>query len=125
MLDVGENVHYKIHNQSHNVEIIHPEGWRPPIIKTNAITGENIEELIKQIDEHKNYLIQHHILEERLKMRYRSEIRDILKMELSKKVEEYLNNPKIDALIEEIVAKNQDPYSCAFQILHQKIKFEE
>ncbi len=35
-----------------------PASWRPPIVKTVALTGEGIDELIEQIERHKRYLAE-------------------------------------------------------------------
>ncbi len=31
-------------------------GWRPPIVKTVALTGEGVEELVRRIEEHKEFM---------------------------------------------------------------------
>lgn len=122
MLDLGESI--ITNNDLHNVQFVRSGSWRPPILKTNARTGENIGELIVEIENHNKFLIESKVLEQRLKTRYRSEIYSIVKNELMKKVEEFLSSSKIEQKIDEIIDRIEDPYTVAEMILTKNIKFD-
>jgi LAO/AO transport system kinase len=122
MLDMGESI--KINNTSHSVEFLRKGGWRPPIIKTNAKNGENIQELIQAIENHKKYLLDNQILEQRLKIRYRNEVMTIIKNELMKKLDSYLSGTNAEQILNNIIDRTKDPYSVAEELLKNKVKID-
>lgn len=100
--------------------------WRPPIIQTNALMGENIEQFINAVENHKVYLTDHNELTQRLKLKYKSEVLDILKYKLTQNIEDLIyNNPKINSFIEKIVMKEKDPYTISEEILLKFIHLGE
>jgi LAO/AO transport system kinase len=103
-------------------EIERERNWRPPVVKVNGKTGENIQQLLDAIANHQTYL-QGPALVKRLKKRFKTEILDILKAQLVKKVEECLNTPEMDRELECILNDKRDPYSSAEHILRSKLQF--
>jgi LAO/AO transport system kinase len=99
--------------------------WRPPIVKTNAKTGENVPVLIKTIDSHRQYLLQQDALSNRVKERFKTEILGIIKHQFLSKIESHLNDLDQTHQLVEFIKSNRDPYSCAKEIMRQKVRFHD
>jgi len=121
------------HDKEHNIiqeptsprNTTEDETWRPPIVKTNAKTGENIPMLLAKIDAHREYITQKHILDQRIRLRYKMEIFEIIKHQLSQEMDMYLNSPHMELELNELLGKKQDPYTSAIHILKQKYRLPE
>lgn len=124
MLDLSESfVLNKVHTSG---KVVKSEGWRPPIIKTKAIEGKNIPELIKLIEKHKKFLTDNNQLIKRLDMKYKNEILDILKYKLTRNIEELIYfNPKIEKYIKKIISKKNDPYTVSEEIFKKFVHMGE
>ncbi|MCX7958549.1 MAG: methylmalonyl Co-A mutase-associated GTPase MeaB [Deltaproteobacteria bacterium] len=98
------------------------EGTRiPPIITTKGITGEGIENLVKEIDEHKRCLVSSS--KERLLNARRDyiELTDILKSNINKKIEEIIEKEigGKEELIRKLEIKETNPYIVAENIIRK------
>jgi len=97
--------------------------WRPPIIKTNALTGEGVEELIEKIQEHREWLKSGPDLEKRRKENIREEL---LSAVMHKVVEKIYSTPGSERDLEEVVhrimKREIDPYSAADELLKKFLK---
>lgn len=51
-------------------------GWRPPVVMTNAVDGDGIENLIEKIFDHKEYLEQSELLKKKKKRRYAYKLKE-------------------------------------------------
>ncbi len=51
-------------------------GWRPPVIMTNSISGEGVDELIERIFEHKEYLHESEKLKKKKHRRYAYKLKE-------------------------------------------------
>ena len=91
--------------------------WRPPVIKTVAITGEGITELLNKIDQHREYL-ETGALELRRKQRVEAELVEAIKQRVTESVlRELKERGKFDELIHKILTREMDPYSAADMVL--------
>lgn len=89
-------------------------GWVIPVLLTTAIKAEGVEELVKAIARHKNFLISSHLLESKRRERLRKRIEDII----NQRIDSILwQNEGIRKLIEEYLASAGDsaetPYTLA------------
>jgi len=92
-------------------------GWRPPVIKTVAITGEGITELLNKIDQHREYL-ETGALELRRKQKVEAELVEAIKQRVTESVlRELKERGKFDELIHKILTREMDPYSAADMVL--------
>jgi LAO/AO transport system kinase len=98
--------------------------WKPPVLKTIALTGDGISELIEQIDKHRCFL------EGSLECRTTS-LRAKAETELIEAIKEGVTNSlidglkkegKFDELIHEIMEKKTDPASAARRLLKKVTK---
>jgi LAO/AO transport system kinase len=94
------------------------QAWRPPIVKTNARTGEGIDELIEEIKKHMQYLKQSGIMEERGLIRSRDELEQIMEYKLTRELLTKLQGrPEYEEAIQKIAKRTDDPYSVAERLI--------
>jgi LAO/AO transport system kinase len=93
-------------------------GWRVPIIKTEAARGEGVETLAEKLLEHRAHVEAEGTLSERRRRNLMSEVLGIATMRLRRELEATLeNDPEIQALLDEVVARRLDPASAASAVL--------
>ncbi|MHA1611881.1 MAG: methylmalonyl Co-A mutase-associated GTPase MeaB [Promethearchaeota archaeon] len=118
MLDFADNI--DITNNYTQAKVVRCDGWRPPVIKTNGLTGENVPVLLENIQQHLKFLEESGYKKLRLQFRYKHYIIEILKYFLVKNVEEIVfSNDKINEFIEKLLSyeKGSDPYTISEAIL--------
>jgi len=96
--------------------------WKPPILKTIALTGEGVSQLIEKLEEHKNFLEKE---EERRKslLRAEAELVEAIKEKIVNVViNELKKEEKFEDLLHKILDKKIDPASAAEKLLHGKLK---
>lgn len=114
MLDLSEQL--DVQNPRHSVRIIRSKGWRPPVVKTNAQTGEFVSELLEKIESHKQYLHSNGIEHHRQVYRYKHYVVDILRYISERNIEEIIfSNPDVNPFINALLSNDsaENPYSIA------------
>jgi LAO/AO transport system kinase len=97
------------------------DNWKPPIYRTEAISGKGIGKLVAGIQCHHEILHQKGLHQQRKKERARFEFLEILKSSLLKKLQQQLSqNGELDRIEEALVKREKDPYTLAEEII-QKI----
>lgn len=87
--------------------------WRPPVIKTIAITGEGITELLNKINRHREYL-EAGALDLQRKQRVEAELVEAIRQRVTESVlRDLKERGKFDELIHKILAREMDPYAAA------------
>jgi LAO/AO transport system kinase len=95
-------------------------GWRVPIIKTEAVRGVGVQELVDKLDEHRAYIEQEGTLSERRRRNLRSEVVGICTYRLRRRLEEQLDADETFAgLLDEVVSRRLDPATAASRILER------
>jgi len=92
--------------------------WRPPVLKTVALTGAGIQELYEEIKKHLEFQNNMGILKEKRRNRIREEFYTHLRDNITKQIIEK-KSEKIKELLKAIEEKNLDPYSAVEIILRQ------
>jgi LAO/AO transport system kinase len=87
--------------------------WSPPILKTIAQTGEGIEEVVDEIDRHREWLESSGELEKRRVRRARDEIEAIAVTALRAQWKDVHSRVELDDLAAAVVAGESDPYAAA------------
>jgi len=95
------------------------EGWRPPVLKTEAAEGEGIEELARAIDARCAFLEKHPAEGARLR---REQARHLLTEVLRDLAAERVlgaagGTARFEELLDAIAGRREDPYSVALGIL--------
>jgi len=92
-------------------------GWKPSVLKTTALTGEGITELLAIIEEHKEYL-KMGALEANRKEKVETELTEAIKQKIAESIIEDLKRKgEWKKLTQEILARETDPYSAADMLL--------
>jgi LAO/AO transport system kinase len=96
---------------------------RIPIIATSAKEKKGIKDLIKNINEHQDYLKNTQMFETRRRQRYEAELIEIIRKRLMDFIfDETKLKTTVDSCITQIAKKQLDPYSAADQILGNILK---
>jgi LAO/AO transport system kinase len=94
------------------------EGWRVPIVKTEAVRGEGVEALAEKLAEHRAYVEAEGTLSERRRRNLENEVLGIAAMRLRHTLQAALrDDPDVQALLDEVVARRLDPASAADEVL--------
>ena len=92
--------------------------WRPPIILTEAVRGENVPELWAKIEEHRAFLESEGLLEERRRKNLAGEVfaaaTSRAKAHLQSEVAE---KPELAQLLDRVQSRELDPLSAVREIL--------
>jgi LAO/AO transport system kinase len=99
-----------------------PEGWKVPILRTEATRGEGIEELAAQIEEHREFIEAEGTLAERRARNLSSEVLGIATSRLRRRLEaEVEADPATAELLERVVRRELDPASAAGELLERHL----
>ena len=93
--------------------------WKPPVLKTIALTGEGVQELVDKIEEHRCFLEGDlECTRVSLRSKAESELIDAIRERVAGSlIEELRMKGKFDALVHEIMEKKTDPTSAAEKLL--------
>src|SRR5881275_3193275 len=95
-------------------------GWRVPIVKTEAVRGEGVEDLVAKLDEHRAHIEAEGTLSERRRRNLRNEVLALAAARLRRKLEDELREDEEFArLLDEVVARRLDPASAATTLLER------
>ena len=98
--------------------------WRPPVIKTVGTLGEGIPELAEKILAHRKFLEEGEGLVKKRNIRAREEIINLIEKEISKYIHKMLKyDVSFDEVIEQVVARQKDPYSYAQTVTEPFAKY--
>jgi LAO/AO transport system kinase len=93
-------------------------GWRVPIVKTEALRGDGVGDLVERLDEHRAHIEAEGTLSERRRRNLRNEVVALCTNRMRRKLEEELaEDPEFQRLLDEVVARRLDPASAAAEIL--------
>ncbi len=97
------------------------EGWRVPIVKTEASRGEGIEELAEKIAEHREFIESEGTLAERRRRNLMNEVEALAAGRLRRKLEAKVrDDPGVQELFDEVVSRRLDPASAAARLLERE-----
>ncbi|MEM3616481.1 MAG: methylmalonyl Co-A mutase-associated GTPase MeaB [Candidatus Bathyarchaeia archaeon] len=95
------------------------KAWTPPVVKTVALTGEGVPQLIEKIEEHWQYL-QKGILHKRSLEKAEAELVEAIKDKVTSSIIEKLKREKrFEEILRRIVDREIDPASAAEKLLNQ------
>lgn len=94
------------------------DGWRPPILKTVATTGEGVASLHAALEEFRNFGEQSAIKLKRQRERWRSRLLELFRQRLFEKVvTERLHDATIEGYVEDVLARRRDPHSVIDELI--------
>ena len=96
------------------------KGWKVPIVKTEAARGEGVEQVLEQLETHREYLEREGLLAERQRHNLRSEILAICTHRLRVRLEQALSEDgDFQRVLDEVTARRMDPASAATLLLER------
>ena len=99
-----------------------PEGWKVPILRTEAARGEGVEELAKQIGLHREFIEERGTLAERRARNLRSEVLGIAASRMRRRLEETIaDDSSVQDLLDQVVRRELDPATAASRLLEDQV----
>jgi GTPase len=97
------------------------EGWRVPIVKTEASRSEGIDELAEKIQEHHAFIEEQGTLAQRRRRNLMNEVLALATNRLRRRLEEQIGEDEsVQELLDEVVARRLDPASAAAKLLDRE-----
>jgi LAO/AO transport system kinase len=94
--------------------------WRPPIVLTEAMRGENVEELWSKIEAHRAFLESEGELEERRRRNLAGEVFAVASTRAKAHLEGAVaDDPELRRLLDEVQRRELDPLSAVREILEK------
>jgi LAO/AO transport system kinase len=95
-------------------------GWRPPVVLTEAVRGEGIDELWDAIGEHRAYLEAEGELDERRRRNLAREVFQVASIRARRHLEETVrDDPELRRLLGDVQARRLDPLTAVRAILEE------
>jgi GTPase len=95
-----------------------PDGWRPPIIKTVATTGQGVEDLHLALEQFRAFSENGEVKRMRRKEHWRSRLLELLRQTLLERaVAGPLQDGSLDRQLDEVLAHQRDPYAVVEEII--------
>jgi LAO/AO transport system kinase len=99
------------------------EGWRPPIVLTEALQGEGIEELWDEVEQHRRYLEENQLLAERRAEHLAGEVFAVASARAKSHLEQAVrDDPELQRLLGEVQRRELDPLTAVREILENVFK---
>ncbi len=99
-------------------------GWRPPILKVQAVFDKGVVELLEEMNRHRKFLIETwgDLHFRKRKDKVRAELADMVKARLAEKVIDKLNeNGEFNRAVDSIVEGKIDPYTACDNLVLPKL----
>ncbi len=98
------------------------DGWEPQILKTEAISGKGIFELVYGILRHKQAMEQSDVLERKRRERAKTTFLEVLESEvMSHFIEKIEKRGEWERIIGDLMNRLTDPYSLAEKIISEEL----
>jgi LAO/AO transport system kinase len=99
------------------------EGWQVPIIRTEAVQGTGVEELVDMLGEHRAFIEAEGTLSERRRRNLMNEVLAIATARMRRELEETLHEDEhVQELLDRVVSRELDPASAATTILEERVR---
>jgi LAO/AO transport system kinase len=97
--------------------------WQVPIIRTEAVKGTGVEELVDKLGEHRAYIEAEGTLSERRRRNLMNEVLAIATARMRRELEDALReDDHVQELLDRVVARELDPASAATTILQERVR---
>lgn len=97
------------------------EGWKVPILKTEAAKGIGVPELLEKIGEHREFIEAEGTLEQRRARNLRNEVLGLAANRLRRELEVRAGeDPEVASLLDRVVRREIDPANAARLLLEQE-----
>jgi LAO/AO transport system kinase len=94
------------------------QGWQVPIVRTEAVRDEGVEQLAEKLAEHRQYIEAEGTLSERRRRNLLNEVLAIATFRMRRELEASIRaDPDVQELLDRVVSRELDPASAAATIL--------
>jgi LAO/AO transport system kinase len=103
----------------------HDRDWRPPIVLTEALEGEGVDELWAKIGEHREYLESNGLLDERRRKNLAGEVFAVASARAKAHLEQAVaDDPELRRLLDDVQRRELDPLTAVREILQRVFKVD-
>jgi len=120
-----ENANKAVMDIQSNLQLNSKESiWKPSVLKTVALTGEGVSELIEKLEEHRCFLEGDvECKRDMLKAKVEAELIEAIKEKMTNSIIDRLkSDEKYDDLLQKILDRKVDPASAAERLLRKALK---
>jgi LAO/AO transport system kinase len=97
------------------------EGWEVPVIRSEAVRGEGVEELAEKLAEHRAFIEEEGALSERRRRNLMNEVLAIATFRMRRELEGSVHeDPDVQELLDQVVSRELDPATAALRILEAR-----
>jgi LAO/AO transport system kinase len=101
------------------------DGWRPPIVLTEAIRGEGVDTLWEKVEEHRAWLEAEGELDARRRRNLATEVFQVASARARRHLEEEVQeDAELRRLLEDVQARRLDPLTAVREILDKVFKID-
>jgi LAO/AO transport system kinase len=104
----------------------HESAWKPPIVLTEAVTGEGVPELWEKIAEHRAYLEADGLLDARRRKNLAGEVFTVASARAKTHLEQAVaDDPELRRLLDEVQRRELDPLTAVREIMVRVFKVRD
>jgi LAO/AO transport system kinase len=97
------------------------QGWEVPIVRTEAVRGEGVGELLERLAEHRDYIQAEGALSERRRRNLMNEVLAIASFRMRRELAAAVrDDPEVQELLDRVVSRELDPASAAVRMLETR-----
>ena len=97
--------------------------WKPPIVLTEAVRGENVAKIWGEIDRHRTHLEEHGGLDERRRRNLAGEVFAVASSRAKAHLERAVqDDPELRRLLDEVQRRELDPLTAVREIMEKVFK---
>ncbi|MFL5821147.1 MAG: methylmalonyl Co-A mutase-associated GTPase MeaB [Solirubrobacteraceae bacterium] len=97
------------------------EGWRPPIVRAEAVRGEGVDELVEHLAAHRAHIEQEGTLNQRRRRNLMNEVLALATARMRRRLEESVRDDvEVQGLLDRVVERRLDPATAAGSILDRQ-----
>ena len=97
--------------------------WKPPIVLTEALSGENVPELWEKVEQHRAFLEGEGLLEQRRRENLAGEVFAVASARAKAHLEQAVgDDPELRRLLGEVQSRKLDPLSAVREIMDKVFK---
>src|SRR5207253_1491105 len=94
--------------------------WRPPIVLTEAVRGENVPELWEKIEEHRAFLEAEGRLEARRRKNLAGEVFAVASSRAKQRLEQAVaDDPELRRLLDDVQSRRLDPLTAVHELMEK------
>jgi LAO/AO transport system kinase len=98
-----------------------PADWEIPIVRSEAVRGEGIDELADKLTEHREFIVAEGTLSERRRRNLMNEVLAIASFRMRRELEQSIGeDDEVRELLDQVVSRELDPASAATTILERE-----